>query len=173
PYPISDKQAIDETAELELDWIKGFVLGIRQIRGEMNISPGRELPVLLQDASETDRHLAGLHGRFLLRMVRIAEIRPLADGETAPPAAAVLLGNMRILVPMEGVIDVDAELDRLQRQRDKLVADLGKAEKKLSNQNFVNNAPADVVEKERQRLQEFGSAIGKIDEQLEVMRSLA
>ncbi|MGB5210945.1 MAG: valine--tRNA ligase [Gammaproteobacteria bacterium] len=173
PYPISDKQAINETAELELDWIKGFVLGIRQIRGEMNISPGRELPVLLQDASETDRHLAGLHGRFLLRMVRIAEIRPLADGETAPPAAAVLLGNMRILVPMEGVIDVDAELDRLQRQRDKLVADLGKAEKKLSNQNFVNNAPADVVEKERQRLQEFGSAIGKIDEQLEVMRSLA
>ncbi|MGB5586933.1 MAG: valine--tRNA ligase [Gammaproteobacteria bacterium] len=173
PYPISDKQAIDETAELELDWIKGFVLGIRQIRGEMNISPGRELPVLLQDASETDRRLADLHGRFLLRMVRIAEIRPLADGETAPPAAAVLLGNMRILVPMEGVIDVDAELDRLQRQRDKLVADLGKAEKKLSNQNFVNNAPADVVEKERQRLQEFGSAIGKIDEQLEVMRSLA
>ena len=173
PYPASDPAAIDETAELELDWIKGFVLGIRQIRGEMNISPGRELPVLLQDASETDLRLAELHGRFLLRMVRIGEIRPLADGETAPPAAAVLLGDMRILVPMEGLIDVDAELDRLQRQRDKLVADIGKAEKKLSNQSFVNNAPADVVEKERQRLQEFGSAIGKIDEQIEVMRSLA
>ncbi len=173
PYPVSDEAAIDETAELELDWIKGFVLGIRQIRGEMNISPGRELPVLLQDASEADRRLAELHGRFLLRMVRIAEIRPLADGQAAPPAAAVLLGDMRILVPMEGLIDVDAELDRLQRQRDKLVADIGKAEKKLSNQNFVNNAPADVVEKERQRVQEFGSAIGKIDEQIEVMRSLA
>ncbi len=79
---------------------------------------------------------------------------------------------MRILVPMEGLIDVSAELDRLGRQREKLLADLGKAEKKLANENFVSNAPAEVVEKERQRVLDFGDAIGKIDQQLEVMRAL-
>ncbi len=173
PYPESDDWTEDEGAERELEWIKGFVLGIRQIRGEMNISPGRELPVILQEASDSDLRCAELHGRFLTRMVRLEGIRPLADGETPPPAAAVLLGTMRILVPMEGLIDVAAELERLQRQRDKLLADLGKAEKKLANDRFVNNAPVEVVEKERQRVLDFGSAIGKIDEQLEVMRELA
>ena len=173
PCPESDDWTEDEGAERELEWIKGFVLGIRQIRGEMNISPGRELPVILQEASDSDLRCAELHGRFLTRMVRLEGIRPLADGETPPPAAAVLLGTMRILVPMEGLIDVAAELERLQRQRDKLLADLGKAEKKLANDRFVNNAPVEVVEKERQRVLDFGSAIGKIDEQLEVMRELA
>ncbi|MGD8976082.1 MAG: valine--tRNA ligase [Gammaproteobacteria bacterium] len=173
PYPEVDAWTEDEGAERELEWIKGFVLGIRQIRGEMNISPGRELPVILQEADDSDLRCAQLHGRFLTRMVKLGGIRPLGDGETPPPAAAVLLGTMRILVPMEGLIDVAAELERLQRQREKLLADLGKAEKKLANDRFVNNAPAEVVEKERQRVLDFGGAIGKIEEQLEVMRKLA
>ena len=172
-YPEAGTWPEDAAAERELDWIKGFVLGIRQVRGEMNISPGRALPVMLQEASESDRRYAELHGRFLTRMVRLQDIRLLGDDETPPPAAAVLLGGMRILVPMEGLIDVSAELDRLDRQREKLLADLGKAEKKLANQNFVSNAPAEVVAKERQRVLDFGDAIGKIDQQLEVMRALA
>jgi len=172
-YPEAGIWPEDAEAERELDWIKGFVLGIRQVRGEMNISPGRALPVMLQEASESDRRYAELHGRFLTRMVRLQDIRLLGDDETPPPAAAVLLGGMRILVPMEGLIDVSAELDRLDRQREKLLADLGKAEKKLANQNFVSNAPAEVVAKERQRVLDFADAIGKIDQQLEVMRALA
>lgn len=171
-YPEAGAWPEDQAAERELDWIKGFVLGIRQVRGEMNISPGRALPVVLQEASASDRRYAELHGRFLTRMVRLQDIRLLGDEETPPAAAAVLLGGMRILVPMEGLIDVAAELDRLGRQREKLLADLGKAEKKLANQNFVSNAPADVVEKERQRVLDFGDAMGKIDQQLEVMRAL-
>jgi valyl-tRNA synthetase len=173
PYPVAGEWIEDDEAERELEWIKGFVLGIRQIRGEMNISPGRALPVILQDAGDSDLLCAERHGRFLTRMVRLGDIRRLGADETPPPSAAVLLGTMRILVPMEGLIDVAAELERLQRQREKLLADLGKAEKKLSNDSFVNNAPADVVEKERQRVLDFGGAIGKIDEQLEVMRELA
>ncbi len=171
-YPEAGAWPEDQAAERELDWIKGFVLGIRQVRGEMNISPGRALPVVLQEASASDRRYTELHGRFLIRMVRLQDIRLLGDEETPPPAAAVLLGGMRILVPMEGLIDVSAELDRLGRQREKLLADLGKAEKKLANQNFVSNAPTEVVEKERQRVLDFGAAIGKIDQQLEVMRAL-
>ncbi|MGB5622174.1 MAG: valine--tRNA ligase [Gammaproteobacteria bacterium] len=171
-YPEAGAWPEDQAAERELDWIKGFVLGIRQVRGEMNISPGRALPVVLQEASASDRRYAELHGRFLTRMVRLQDIRLLGDEEIPPAAAAVLLGGMRILVPMEGLIDVAAELDRLGRQREKLLADLGKAEKKLANQNFVSNAPADVVEKERQRVLDFGDAMGKIDQQLEVMRAL-
>jgi len=171
-YPEAGAWPEDQAAERELDWIKGFVLGIRQVRGEMNISPGRALPVVLQEASASDRRYASLHGRFLTRIVRLQDIRLLGDEETPPPSAAVLLGGMRILVPMEGLIDVSAELDRLGRQREKLLADLGKAEKKLANENFVSNAPAEVVEKERQRVLDFGDAIGKIDQQLEVMRAL-
>ena len=79
---------------------------------------------------------------------------------------------MLILVPMAGLIDVDAEIARLTRQRDKLKSELDRCTKKLANENFVNNAPAAVVEKERARIEEFTKSMQQLDEQLQVMEAL-
>lgn len=172
PYPEPDDYALDEDAEEELDWVRDFVLGVRQIRGEMKIPPGREVPVLLQGASDRDLQLLESHRRFLTRLARLGTVRVLTPSEEPPPSATALLGETRILVPMAGLIDVDKELQRLRRQREKLGLDLEKATRKLANENFVANAPPAVVDKERSRTEELRGAIIKIDEQLETIGSL-
>ncbi len=172
PYPETEDYPLHEDAEEELDWVRDFVLGVRQIRGEMKIPPGREVPVLLQGASGRDLQLLERHRRFLTRLARLGTVTALKPSEEPPPSATALLGETRILVPMAGLIDVEKELQRLQRQREKLGLDLEKATRKLANENFVANAPSAVVEKERSRTEELRGAISKIDEQLETIGSL-
>ncbi len=170
PQPSDD---IDEDAIADMEWVKGFVLGIRQIRGEMDISPGKALPVLLQHASPLDRERAQRHASLIERVGRVESIDVLAESDKPPAAATALLGELRLLVPMKGVIDVDAERARLDKQKQKVAADLAKTKAKLGNENFVNNAPPAVVTQEREREAEFGKVLAQLDEQIEKLAELS
>ena len=97
----------------------------------------------------------------------------LAAGEEPPAAATALLDETRLLVPMKGLIDVDAERKRLGKQLQKIQADLDRSRAKLGNPNFVNNAPADVVTQEKQRAADFERQIGQLGEQVEKLDELA
>jgi valyl-tRNA synthetase len=153
-------------------WTMDFILGIRQIRGEMDIAPSVRFDVLLQDASAADIGRYGTNARFIDRLANIGTARPLAPGETPPQSAAALLGDMKILVPMAGLIDVDAELARLAKRRDKVIQELARAEGKLGNARFVGNAPAEVVEQERSRVTDFKRELEQLDAQLSRVASL-
>ena len=166
PFPQFREDCHDQEAEDELAWVMQFVLGIRQIRGEMDISPGKPLPVLMQAAEAIDIKLAERHRHLLERVGRVESVRALGEGEVAPMSATALLGNMKLLVPMKGNIDVTAEKSRLTRQRQKLEAELQKSRQKLGNSNFVNNAPAAVVTMETERVEEFARQLGQLNEQL-------
>jgi valyl-tRNA synthetase len=172
PFPEVSAELDDEAAERELDWVMRFILGIRQIRGEMDIAPGKALPVLLQQASERDRQLAVDHAHLLQRVGRIESVQSLPDGEAAPVSATALLGDMKLLVPMQGVIDVDAERARLGKRRQKIETDLQRSRTRLADQNFVNNAPADVVTKEKERAAEFSRQMAQLNEQLAKLAGL-
>ena len=165
PYPGTSDES-DEVAIADIEWVKQFILGIRQIRGEMDISPGKPLPVILQGASTSDLQRADDHSMLLGRVGRVESVTILDDGEEPPAAATALLGEMRLLVPMKGLIDVDAERARLTRQRDKIDADLKRSTAKLANDKFVNNAPPEVVTQERDRVAEFKRSIAQLSEQL-------
>jgi valyl-tRNA synthetase len=132
----------------------------------MDLPPGKPLPVLLQQAEGRDLELAARHRRLLERVGRVESVRALGPEEAAPMSATALLGNMKLLVPMKGNIDVAAEKSRLARQRRKIDSDLTKSQLKLGNADFVNNAPAAVVSKETERVQEFARQLGQLDEQL-------
>ncbi len=166
PYPATTDRSKDSEAAEDIEWVKRFILGIRQIRGEMDISPGKFLPVLLQNASATDRQRVDRHMLLLQRVGRVESVNSLAAGEEPPTAATALLGDMRLLVPMKGLIDVEAERARLLKQRDKVSSDLARATGKLGNEKFVNNAPAAVVSKERERAADFEKAIAQLTEQI-------
>jgi valyl-tRNA synthetase len=171
PYPEADDDAADESAVADIEWVRQFILGIRQIRGEMDISPGKALPVLLQHASDSDRARAHEHAQLLQRVGRVASVEVVDD---EPPAAATaLLGDMRLLVPMKGLIDVAAERARLDKQMEKTRAELARANGKLANENFVNNAPEAVVTQERERVVEFEKTITQLTEQLQKLDELA
>jgi valyl-tRNA synthetase len=171
-YPSADAFDKDADAEQQIEWIMGVIIGIRQIRGEMDIAPGRPLSVLLQGASDTDQELLARHALYLKNLGRLADIRVLADDESPPPSATALLGAMKILVPMAGVIDVAAEKLRLEKKRGRGTHDLQKIQGKLENKQFLAKAPAAVLAKERQRFTELEREISQIDAQLEKLDEL-
>ncbi len=166
PYPSSDGTADDRDAVADIEWLKQFILGVRQIRGEMDISPAKVLPVLLQGASADDERRARDHRALLERVGKVESVTVLGTNDEPPASATALVDELRLLVPMKGLIDVDAERQRLTRQRDKVQAELQRARGKLGNPNFVRNAPADVVSQERQRESEFERQLSQLDEQL-------
>jgi len=171
-FPRGEQDLHDPTAVEDVEWIKNFVLGIRQIRGEMNIAPGKELPVLLQNASANDQRCAKEHIALLSRVGRVTTIDPLGPGNEAPASATALHGDMQLLVPMKGLIDVDAERERLSKQRIKIEAELAKTTAKLGNLKFTSNAPKAIVTQEYERQAEFEKQRTQLDEQLQKLDKL-
>ena len=171
-WPTAAGSSLDPDAEADVEWIKSFVLGIRQIRGEMDISPARRLPVLLDDASAQDRMRIAAHGAYLSRLAGLESLRILDAGETAPPAALAVVGAMRALVPMAGLIDPQAELARLDKRAAKLREEIQRATAKLANENFVRNAPLEVVAQEQGRVTEFERTLVSLEAQSERVRLL-
>jgi valyl-tRNA synthetase len=165
PYPVSDHKAIDKAANADIEWLKHVIVGIRNIRGEMNISPATELTVLLKNGSEQDKTRLDENRQFLTKLAKLSEIRWLEVTEEAPVAATALVGDLEILVPMSGLIDQDAELARLAKEAEKLAKDLSRLTGKLNNASFIENAPADVVAKEREKMLALENALSKLQAQ--------
>jgi valyl-tRNA synthetase len=172
PYPEADSNKIDEKAEHDLEWVKTFISGIRRIRSEMDIPPGKPLAVLLQNASTDDKALFDDNLAFITTLAKLEKVEWLATGDEAPESATALVGEMKILIPLAGLIDKDAELARLQKEIGKIQVNIDKTTQKLVNKNFVDKAPAAVVEKERERLTEMTTAIEQLKEQEEKIKKL-
>jgi valyl-tRNA synthetase len=172
PYPKADQAAVDKAANADIEWLKDVIIGVRNIRGEMNIPPGKELTVLLKNGDATDKSRLELNAPFLRKLAKLGDITWLSAGQDAPVAATALVGNLEILVPMAGLIDQDAELSRLAKEIEKLQQDLKRIQGKLSNASFVDRAPAEVVSKERDKLQAQEQALAKLREQEQRIREM-
>ncbi len=154
----------DTAIESEMRWVMDFILAVRQIRGEMDIPPSRRFDVLLTHASVDDLAKLERTRHWLMRLAHLGDITPLGD-QAEPEAAVALLGDLRILVPMAGLIDVAAEAVRIDKRIHKVSDDLKKTEAKLSNERFVANAPPEVVDQERARLADFKHQLSELDSQ--------
>jgi valyl-tRNA synthetase len=172
PYPTYRDSLVDEAAEAEMQWVMQFILGVRKIKGEMNIAPGRPVPVLLADSDQKDRDNAVRHRAFLDFLARTESITVLEPGDPGPESATALVGKMKVLIPLAGLIDKDAELARLEKETGRLRQDIERTEKKLSNPSFVEKAPAEVVQKERDRLGQTRAALRDLSAQAEKIRRL-
>ncbi|OAT27042.1 valine--tRNA ligase [Proteus myxofaciens] len=162
PFPAFDQNLADEQALNDLEWIKEVIVAVRNIRAEMNIAPGKLLEVLLRDANDTAKRRVSDNISFLKAMGRFEDIRPLAEGETAPLSVTKLVNGAELLIPMAGFIDKDAELARLDKEIEKVEKDITTLDSKLSNDGFVKRAPEAVVAKERERLANCLSAKEKL-----------
>ena len=171
PYPQADEALIDEAAMAEIDWVKQFVLGVRKIRSGMNIDPRKSLPVLLQNGSDSDRQRLDANRDFITSLGRVESIEWLGE-QDGPESATALVGEMKVLIPMAGLIDKEAEQARLNKELERKRNELERTEKKLGNANFVDKAPAAVVEKEKAKLEEARTTIRQLEEQLEKIAKL-
>jgi valyl-tRNA synthetase len=172
PYPVADEKGVDSAANADIEWLKGVIVGVRNIRGEMNIPPGKALTVLLANGNEQDKNRLEQNAPFLKKLAKLDDIQWLGSADEAPVAATALVGELEILVPMADLIDKDAELARLGRETDKLEKDLARIQGKLNNASFVDKAPAEVVEKERAKMQAQQQALEKLQEQAQRIRQL-
>jgi len=170
-FPLAADLDSDPHAEAEMRWVMDFILGIRQIRGEMDIPPSRKLDVLLQNAAAHDLDCLSRNLQYLTRLAGIEPPRVL-DAQAAPISAVALLGTMEILVPMAGLIEPEAELERLSKRLRKAEVDLSKMEAKLSNADFAKNAPPEIVAKDQQRVAELRTEIAQLSAQIARVRRL-
>ena len=172
PWPVSDPAAVDSAASAEIEWLKAVIVGVRNIRGEMNVPPGRSLEVLCRNGSDTDRQRLHDNASFLKKLAKLESIEWLAPSAQPPVAATSLVGDLELLVPLAGLIDRDVELARLSREIEKLEKERGRLHGKLSNSSFVDRAPQDVVAKEREKLEALKQALLKLRAQADYIASL-
>jgi len=165
PWPVANDSRIDEAAERDIEWVKELMLGVRNIRGEMNIGPGKPLHLYLKNASEDDRRRLEENQHLLRKLAKIEAFTVLAASDEAPLSATALVGELEVLVPMAGLIDKDAELARLNKEIGRLQGEVDRVGGKLSNAAFVDKAPPAVIDKERAKLAEAEQALAKLAEQ--------
>ena len=170
-YPRSDNAWVDVDSAHSIDWLKEFIMGVRKIRSEMDIAPKQGLNVLCQQASESDLKQIKIHQAALKKLAKIEGIDILGN-EEAPEAALALVGEMKVLIPLAGLIDKNAEIERLSKDISKLEINIGKTRAKLANPGFTDKAPAAVVEKEQQRMQEQEQTLHDLLQQREKMAKL-
>lgn len=171
-FPEVDSTKQDQDVINNIEWLKSFIVGIRNIRGEMDISPNKPLNVLLRNVSTSDQNRLELSAQFLSQMAKLESVTQLSDDEQAPACATALVGEMEIMIPMAGLIDKDAELSRIAKALDRIEKDFARTQGKLANEKFVGNAPAAVIEKEKNKLEEFTMQINKLKEQQQTIRAL-
>ena len=171
-YPSSDASLIDAAADRDIEWLKSFISGIRNIRTELNIGPNKPLQVQLRNYSADDETRLTANSTFLKSLAKLESIEVLAADAQAPLATTQLVGAMEVLVPIAGLIDKDKEIARLNKEITRLDKEVARFEGKLSNETFISKAPAELVEKERVKLAEAQTAQAKLNEQLTAIQAL-
>ncbi|MDD1615733.1 MAG: valyl-tRNA synthetase, partial [Methylococcaceae bacterium NSP1-2] len=171
-YPVCDETQIDADAITETQWLMQFILGVRRIRGEMNIAPSKPLPVLLQNGGAVDQQCLTNNRSYLQKLARLESITWLNPDEASPESAIALVGDLKILIPMAGLIDKQAELARLDKEIQRVSKELPRIEGKLSNPTFIDKAPLDVIEKEKAKLADLQSILNNLEQQQSKIQSL-
>jgi valyl-tRNA synthetase len=166
-FPQFDASLKSDAIEAELEWVKSVIVAIRTVRSEINIAPSKPLAVLFHKGTEADKKRFAKHETLIKSLGRLESVTWLQLSDTYPESATALVGELEILIPMAGLINKAEESNRLNREIAKLSKDAERAENKLQNPGFTDRAPADVVEKERAKLDELKTTIYKLQMQLE------
>ena len=163
-YPrAEDFPADDAAASADIEWLRAVLTQIRRVRSEMNIAPAKAVPLLYANGSATDRARAERFAAQIAFLARAESQRWLSPGEAEPAAATAVAGEMKLLIPLAGLIDVSAEKARLEKEIKRIEGELAKSSAKLAN--FGERTPAAVVEQERQRAADFTATLATLREQ--------
>lgn len=171
-FPQLPNTGIDHTVLDDVEWLKKVIVGIRNIRGEMDISPNKPLSIMLRNASEHDQQRVTAMHLYLTKIAKLDAIKTLAANQDAPASASAIVGEMEVLIPMAGLIDKQAELARIHKSMERIENDVKRTQGKLRNENFVGKAPAAVIEKEQQKLADANQQLSKLQEQKKTIEAL-
>ena len=175
-FPTADDSLISEQTEHDMTWLQALIGAIRNIRGEMKLGNAVRLPVLLDNISDEETaRLSRIENQFKsLAKVDTLTIVNAGDGadKELPLSSSSMVGQLKVLVPMKGLIDPTAELNRLAKAQEKLTKQAESLRSKLSNESFVSKAPANVVESEKAKLAEMDSQLAEMAKQVELLKAI-
>ena len=171
-YPLFDQSKLDSEAEEQIEWIKGVVVAIRNIRGEMDVPPAKSINVILRNGASADQGKLEEYRPYLQKLAKLESISWLAPDDEVPAAATGLYQELEILVPLAGIIDVEAERARLSKEIAKLEGALKSVTGKLNNAKFVDNAPDAVVAKEREKQEQITQALQSLQAKQDQLKAL-
>jgi len=172
PWPEADEARIDATAEADIDWLQKVVLEIRRVRSEMNLNPGQRVPLAMTEGGPEDRRRMQSLDGAIRTLARVDSLQWVDDESAVDGNVTALVGELKLLIQLGGLIDRDAELARLDKQTGKLEQEIDRVDKKLENANFVDRAPADVVQKERDKRAEMAHSLTELRAQRERIAEL-
>ncbi len=154
-YPVADDARADADAEAQMTLVMDVTRSIRNVRGEMNVPPGLKIAVLMHSEDEEQRDGLTAHAHYVRSLAQIGELDIASFHEKPRAAAAAVAGSVETYIPLEGVINIDDEIARLQKEVGKVEKELERLTKNLANENFINRAPAEVVQRDRNRKTEL------------------
>ena len=169
-YPIAEQSKIDQTAIDEMSWVQSVITSVRNIRGEMNISPAKELPIILEGVSNQAKVYLETNQAYLIKFGRFESITILSADTKAPESATALVGDMRVLIPLGSFIDANAEISRLTKELEKAEKDIAGVSGRLSNTAFTDKAPEAVIAKAQEQLRDAESTKALLLEQIDRMQ---
>jgi valyl-tRNA synthetase len=169
-YPCADDFAADDAAAAEIEWLKTVLTEARRIRSEMNIAPSRAIPLLFAGGGASDRARTTKFAQAIAFLARTESQRWLDAGEAEPASAAAIVGEMKLLIPLAGLIDLAAERKRLEKEIQRIDAEIGKSNAKLAN--FGANTPPAVVEQEKRRLADAAAKRAALREQVDKLAAM-
>jgi valyl-tRNA synthetase len=170
PRPRPDWQYTEGAQEMEL--VMEVIRGIRNIRGEVEVPPSREIAVILDCGSEESLHILKRNEGYVMSLARLSDLAMGRSPERPADAAVQVAGDVQIVIPLKGLVNVEEEEKRLLKELGKVEKDIDFLGKKLENQEFIGRAPAAVVAKEREKLDEFTNKKQVLLENLEKIRRL-
>jgi valyl-tRNA synthetase len=158
-YPAAVENLIKDSADEEMDFVKDIITAIRNIRGEMNISPSKKVNAMIKSSSVKDYQI-----EYIKKLAKVEDLKVDANIQKPKASASAVLRGVEIFIPLEGLIDLEVERQKIQKEITRLEGSLAGIDKKLSNEKFVANASPEVVEKERAKQKDWLENIGKLKE---------
>ena len=168
-FPSSNDWSADETGARKSEWLKDFVSSVRQIRSEMNIPPKQSISIIIQDASSSDHEKLDTLGSFIRNLGSVESITHKESSDDLPKSAIALLGEMKVFIPLAGLVDIEEEKSRLEKKLSKLNKELESVENRLSNDAFIKKAPIEVVDDLKAKFKGLVSDQSRIEEQIKLL----
>ncbi|MCE5243856.1 MAG: valine--tRNA ligase [Desulfobacteraceae bacterium] len=173
-FPRLEDERLDSSAESDMETIMSVINGIRNMRGEMNVPPSTRVPAVCLCAGENEKAVLEKHAGTIVDLSRLSTLTVARPEEMGKPrmAAGTIAANVEIYVILKDILDFDSEAKRLQKEIAKLEKELSVTQKKLSNEDFLQRAPGDVIEKEREKGARLGEKMEKFRHHYELISSM-
>jgi valyl-tRNA synthetase len=169
-FPEQSREWIDTTTEREMAFVQHVINSIRNIRGELTVPPSKEINLIVNFQDGNKEETIKKYQNYFLRLARVTTIERLKNGQKPKHAASSVVDGGEVFIPLEGIIDLDAERERIQKEIVHLQGMLESTQKKLANESFVGKAPKEVVDKEREKMDSFKANLDKLQKNLERLR---